>query len=100
MDKSQKKAIQARVRREQRKAALAALPLPVGELRAMFDMLDAELARQACDHTHRLTKAWLVDRGHDAAAVVAWLASNGGYCDCEVVANVEEYVDDAAKGEK
>jgi hypothetical protein len=93
------KRLKAQWRDQQRKAALAALPLPIPEMRAMFDMLDAEFPRQGCDHTRRLTRAWLESRGHDVERVFAWLDLQGGYCDCEILANVEEKLDDAIKTE-
>ena len=77
-------------REQQRKAALAGLPLPVTELRAMFNMLEAELPRKGCDHTRRMTQAWLENRGYDVGPVFAWLDTEGGYCDCEILANVED----------
>lgn len=98
MNEAQKRQ-KAQWRDQQRKAVLDALPLPVPELRAMFDMLDVEFPRQACDHTRRLTRAWLEGRGHDVERVFAWLDTQGGYCDCEILANVEEKVDDAIKAE-
>ena len=99
MDESQKR-LKAQRRDQQRKAALAALPLPVSELKAMFDMLDVEFPRQGCDHTRRLTQAWLESRGHDVERVFAWLDTQGGYCDCEILANIEEKVDDATKAQE
>jgi hypothetical protein len=96
MNEAQKR-LKIQWRNQQRKAALAALPLPVSELKSMFDMLDVELPRQGCDHTRRLTGAWLESRGHDVARVFAWLDTQGGFCDCEILANVEEKVDDAVK---
>jgi len=97
MNHAQKKQLKAQWRDQQRRAALAALPLPVAELKAMFDMLDTELPRKGCNHSRRLTEAWLTSRGHDVQRVFAWLDTQGGYCDCEVLANVEERVDDATK---
>jgi len=63
----------------------------------MFDMLDAELPRKGCDHSRRLTHEWLASRSHDIERVFAWLDTQGGYCDCEILANVEERVDEATK---
>src|SRR5215469_9884798 len=97
MDASQKKQLKSEWRAQQRRSALAALPLPVEELKAMFDMLDVELPQKGCDHTRRLTEAWLGSRGHDVQRVFAWLDTQGGFCDCEILANVEEHVDDATK---
>jgi Protein of unknown function (DUF2695) len=95
MDKNRKKDLRVRWRESQRAQARAEFPLPPDELKAMFDRLDAELPDQGCDHTRRLTGLWLEGRGHDAAPVFAWLDRHGGFCDCEVLANVEQHVDDA-----
>ncbi len=97
MDKTRKKSLKTQWRQQQREAALAALPLPVSELKAMFDMLDVELPLKGCDHSRRLTQAWLQSRGHDTDPVFAWLDTQGGYCDCTILLNVEQQVDDATK---
>ena len=60
MNEAQKR-MKAQWRDQQRKAALAALPLPVPELKAMFDMLDVEFPRRGCDHTRRLTAGVGID---------------------------------------
>ena len=59
MDKDRKKHRKRRWREGQRAEARAALPLPFEELKVMFDMLDAALARHGCDHTRRLTRSGL-----------------------------------------
>lgn len=100
MDDATKKRLKAHVRDQERKAALASLPLSVEELDAMFDMLDIELGARDCDHTRRLTQAWLEARGHDVDAMFAWLDTQGGYCDCEVLANVEQNVDEATRASR
>ena len=100
MDDATKKRLKAHVRDQERKAAFAALPLAIEELEALFDMLDAELGARDCDHTRQLTQAWLHSRGHDVEAVLEWLDTQGGYCDCEVLANVPENVDEARKASK
>ena len=97
MDGAQKKQLKTQWRDQQRKMARAALPLPVAELKAMFDMLDVEFSQEGCDHSRRLTEAWLRSRGHDVQSMFAWLDTQGGYCDCEILANVEDRVDDATK---
>lgn len=97
MDAAKKKQLQTQWRDQQRKAALEALPLAVDDIKAMFDMLDIGIPKSGCDHTRRLTETWLRNRGHDVGRVFAWLDTQGGYCDCEILANVEEGVDDATK---
>jgi hypothetical protein len=46
MDAAQKKQLKAQWRDQEREAALAALPLPITELKAMFDMLDVEFPQK------------------------------------------------------
>lgn len=75
---------------QQHAAARASLPLLDEQMKALFDMLDVELPRQGCDHTLRLTRAWLAVQGMPIELVVAWLHKNGGFCDCEALANAEE----------
>jgi hypothetical protein len=98
MDKQRRKELKWRWREGQRAEARAELPLPFDELKTMFDMLEAELTRHGCDHTRRLTRCWLEGRSRDAEPVFAWLDQHGGFCDCEVLANVEQHVDDAMHG--
>lgn len=97
VDDATKKRLKRQVRAQERATALAALPLPFAELEAMFEMLEAELESQSCDHTRRITHAWLVTRGDDPAAVFSWLDEHGGFCDCEVLANVPDEVEEARK---
>jgi len=68
----------------------AALPLSPDLLRAMFSFIDEQLAERDCDNTLRLALHFLSERRLDADLVVEWLENLGGYCDCEVLANVEE----------
>lgn len=90
-DKQRRKAMLNQWKEQQRSAARAALPLPDADLRDLFDALDAALANEDCDHSRRLTRAFLESRGLPIEPVFAWLDENGGFCDCEVLANVEEH---------
>jgi uncharacterized protein DUF2695 len=94
MDKAARKRLKQQLREQQRSAALGAVPLAIPDLQAMFDALDIQLGRQACDRSRRLTQAWLVRRGCQLEAVFAWLDTHGGFCDCEVLANVRQHFDE------
>lgn len=82
-------------RAKQRAAARAKVPLPDEQMRAMFDMLDSALPRRGCDHTLRLVRQWAAENGLPFDAIAAWCHDNGGYCDCEVLANGEQRWRDA-----
>jgi hypothetical protein len=38
-----------------------------------------------CDHTFRLTTAWLQNQGLDAAVCTAWFEGMNIYCDCTIL---------------
>lgn len=65
------------------------LVLSAEDLAALGRHLDLEISRGACDQTTRRTEAWL--NSHHAArgpGILKELVAWGGYCDCEVLANV------------
>ncbi len=47
-----------------------------------------------CDHTLMQTRKFLESRELDDEEIVPWLNSHGGYCDCEVMLNVDDKVGD------
>lgn len=68
-------------------------PIPIDDkiLKGLFDYLDEKLHSDGCKGDLRLTTAYLKEQGvKDLENAIAWLNSKGGYCDCEVLANVEE----------
>jgi hypothetical protein len=58
-------------------------------LAALFNHLD-EARSAGCDHSRRFARQFLVARSLSASAIVPWLGEHRGYCDCEVLANVED----------
>jgi len=82
---------QERVREE------ASLPLSKAQLRTLLDTLDNALAEDSndgasgsCDHTLSRTQAFLTENSLPQDGILDWLRGQGGYCDCEVLANVGE----------
>lgn len=65
------------------------------QLRALFDHIDIRLSQHDCDHTLRFTLQFVHEHQLPQAAVIAWIESYGGCCDCEVLANVEPAIEDA-----
>jgi hypothetical protein len=61
----------------------------------LFNYLDDELSENECDHNLEITINFLNSLNiKNISSVTDWLKDNGGYCDCEVLANVEEKFDD------
>jgi Protein of unknown function (DUF2695) len=74
------------------------LPVPAPVLKALFDYLDARLESSECDDTLRHVREFTHGHSLPEEAVVRWLEGNGGHCDCEALANVEQVVEDAVPG--
>lgn len=76
--------------REAERAALAAkLPLTNEQLEALLDAIDAAVTTSGCDHSDRHARAWLEEQALPAEGILGALREMGGYCDCEIVLNVE-----------
>ena len=69
----------------------SSLPMSRDNFKKLFDYLDSELTNKACDDTNALTKTFLLQSSvENIDNVLDWLADHGGYCDCEILSNVEE----------
>ncbi|WP_426058334.1 DUF2695 domain-containing protein [Hymenobacter sp. B1770] len=89
-EKQRRKAIQNELRQKADEEKLAALPMPKPKLAAFFDYLDQQLTEHDCDDTLRFTQEFAATQNLAFEPVKQWLGELGGYCDCEVLANVEE----------
>lgn len=74
---------------QERQTLISSIPMTHEDLRALFDFLDREDAPQ-CDHSLRETVQFLQQRDLDVDRIVRWLREYGGYCDCEVIYNVDD----------
>ncbi len=98
MAKFSKEERKARVKQRvaaERTDLVASMPLSPEQLNTLLDYLDANL--KSCDHTTKLTDIFLhvekLNRNH----VLPWLADRGGYCDCEVLYNLEDLAESFRK---
>ncbi len=101
MDDKNENEKRKQIKNELRRKALEefenGLPLSRDRFKDLFDYLDNKLTDNICNHTLKLTKEFLDVKGIDNFEETAkWLNENGGNCDCEVLANVEEMFDDNA----
>jgi hypothetical protein len=73
---------------QEQKKLTDSIPIPHADLKELFDYLDRENP-PPCDHTLRETIQFLEKKKISVERVVPWLREHGGYCDCEVIYNVE-----------
>ena len=68
----------------------ASLPMEEKYFSELFHFLEKALQEHPCNHTLRYTTLFLTENKEpDPEKVITWLTSHGGYCDCEVLYNVE-----------
>jgi hypothetical protein len=73
------------------------LPISRDKFTQLFDFLDEKLDEYACDDSLKLTNEFLLENKFENVNVIKnWLQENGGYCDCEVLNNVEEMFEEDA----
>jgi len=74
---------------EERERFVEALPAKQEEIENLFDYLDRRLKDESCVHNLRFTMQFLMEKRLNMPKVMSWLNENGGYCDCEVLQNIE-----------
>jgi hypothetical protein len=88
-DKKKRKDLLAQISGREKKDFEESLPISRQTFHNLFDFLDEKLVK--CDDDLTLTDAFLMDNHiSNISEVKLWLQEHGGYCDCEVLANVEE----------
>ncbi|HEX8332097.1 MAG TPA: DUF2695 domain-containing protein [Segetibacter sp.] len=88
-EKLKRKQILDDLSRTQKETFEKSLPISRENFRLLFDFLDNELSD--CDDTLKLTQEFLQEsKIANVDLVIQWLEEHGGYCDCEVLANIEE----------
>jgi hypothetical protein len=88
-NKDRKRELKASFKAKELETLEASMPLSKEDLRGLFEYLGSEVA-SGCDHTAKKTLSYLRSRSLDSDRIVPWLQELGGYCDCEVLANVEQ----------
>ncbi len=86
-EKQRRKIVRDQLRQAEKRKAEARLPAPKDQLSKLLEWVDDHL-EGGCDHTLSKTLEFISANGLDEAPTVQWLNEYGGFCDCEVVANV------------
>ena len=97
-EKQRRREIVQSIRDQEHADAEARMPISKADLRDLFEFLDGTLFEQRgdkvwclCDHTLRRSQEFLRSRLLSQDAIIEWLGEYGGFCDCEVAANVTDY---------
>ncbi|OBJ62336.1 DUF2695 domain-containing protein [Mycobacterium sp. 1423905.2] len=62
------------------------------QLDEMLDYIEGRFADEPCDHTARHAQRWAQSHDLDWIELAAELREFGGFCDCEIVLNVDPEV--------
>lgn len=91
MDKDRRKQIRNESRKKALEEFMSSLPMRIDNFKRLFDYLDNELRTLECVDDHTITRNYLTNIGiENTEEILVWLIDHDGYCDCEVLANVEE----------
>jgi Protein of unknown function (DUF2695) len=91
IEKKDRKRLQREVEQKHRSVEEAAMPISRKDLSALFGFLDERLGKEPCQHNLKYTLDFLAKRRLSEDEIVRWLGEYGGFCDCEVLANVAEH---------
>lgn len=97
-EKTRRKELLHAVRDDAKRKVRDSLPVPAPVLKALFNHLDERLGSSECDNTLRYVRDFIRNHSLPEKAVVSWLEDNGGYCDCEALANAKQVVEEAVPG--
>ena len=91
IEKNERKSLKQMYKAKEQEQISAALPVSVDVLKDLFDWLDKTAEKQVCDNTLSQTLIFLEKNDLKKDELIDWLKERGGYCDCEVLANVAEH---------
>ncbi|WP_121967179.1 DUF2695 domain-containing protein [Myroides sp. N17-2] len=92
LEKERKKELKQEWQQEQKLIFENSLPMSRVYFTQLFDDLDNYLEKCGCNHTNEKTMEILKSMDvKNIEEVLLWLREYGGYCDCEVLWNVEEH---------
>lgn len=92
MDKKKKKELLKKYAKSQKDEFNNSLPFIKDLFEELFDYLAETLETYGCDDTLKYTIEFLNKNELPLENSIEWLNENGGFCDCEVLANIEDKV--------
>ena len=88
-EKARRKQLKDAYLRTEQVASAALMPLDRAQLESLLEHVEAAVASEDCDHSRKVTDAWGAQHGVDLDRLHEGLEEYGGFCDCEVVMNVD-----------
>lgn len=89
MDKNVKKELKAKFKQQEKEIFFDSLPFEKEKFEELFDYLDEYSEENSCDHTNKATISFLEKNNLPVEKSLEWMKEYWGYCDCEILANVE-----------
>jgi hypothetical protein len=93
-DKATRKALVRRWQESRREQARALFPLDDARLESFFDVLECLFMAQGCFHDIRHSLSVISAIGltnAEADSLLDWCNDHGGFCDCEILANTQDF---------
>lgn len=89
-EKQRRRQILTEIKEKEYREFINSIPLDKKILLKLFDYLDHELGKRDCDNDYKITDSFLKKKGIKNDKIFEWFKKNGGYCDCEILNNIEE----------
>ena len=93
MDAKRRKELLAQFKKKETEKLLSGLEVDVERIKELMNHLDDHLSQNGCDHTLNKSQAFLEANNLPIESTLNWFRENGGYCDCEVLANIEDKIE-------
>lgn len=73
---------------EELQAFIDSLPAQQHTISELIDHVEDELYGTTCNHSLQHAMRYMMENHLNFGKITAWLSDNGGYCDCEVMAQI------------
>lgn len=90
MDKVDKKVMKKAFKEKEQREFEESLPMKGSDFLLLFDFLDKELDETDCDGGLSLLNKYCKQQNVNFDMLKNWFRQYGGFCDCEILGNVEE----------
>ena len=66
-------------------------------MKGLFDYLDVEFSKKICGHDMSITKEYSDTKCIEFEKLQKWCNEHGCYCDCEILNNCEQHIDETLR---